>query len=317
MEKVFIPYDKESGKHRGYGFVEFIHKESVPYSINLMNNICLLDRYITVRRVTQRRTPSLSGSAATTPVSAGGSGKLVDGDNPFFSPSKPITRLELVPPKSDHEANTSTPSHSLMVCQTTLSVESTTPVQSLPLTPAVPSLLLSQCTPPVLLTTPPPIQSTPPSLFSFNPLGIPPPSQAQSSSLNQSPMSLAFPPNPFFHDPRCVPPPPPQSAPPPLFLPPPPQPLFPPKTNGFPQTLPSHPADAPSPCPSEDFESRMDFEAYEVNGPRLEQRDIVNSNDGLHQRRLHANDHPAWLRRETKEKLSFYHLNTLQNHYNR
>lgn len=51
MERVYIPLDVTSGQHKNHGFVEFEHKESVPYSILLLNAICLCGRPLRVGTV--------------------------------------------------------------------------------------------------------------------------------------------------------------------------------------------------------------------------------------------------------------------------
>jgi hypothetical protein len=61
-----------------------------------------------------------------------------------------------------------------------------------------------------------------------------------------------------------------------------------------------------------DFDSEMDFEP-DVNGddswPQFSGGG--DHHERLHKGRIHANDHPAWLKRETKVKLAQYHLETL------
>ena len=61
-----------------------------------------------------------------------------------------------------------------------------------------------------------------------------------------------------------------------------------------------------------DIESEMDFKPN-VNGdndswPQFSGGDC---HERLHKGRIHANDHPAWLKGETKVKLAQYHLETL------
>ena len=60
------------------------------------------------------------------------------------------------------------------------------------------------------------------------------------------------------------------------------------------------------------IDSEMDFEPN-VNGdndswPQFSGGD---HHERLHKGRIHANDHPAWLKGETKVKLAQYHLETL------
>ena len=61
-----------------------------------------------------------------------------------------------------------------------------------------------------------------------------------------------------------------------------------------------------------DIDSEMDFEPA-VNGDDGSWPPQVSGGDhkSLHKGRIHANDHPAWLKRETKAKLAQYHLETL------
>ena len=54
LNKVYIPYDKTSGDHKGYAFVEFRDSVSVPYTCKLMHGIQLLGLYIAVKPATVR-----------------------------------------------------------------------------------------------------------------------------------------------------------------------------------------------------------------------------------------------------------------------
>ena len=54
LNKVYIPYDKTSGDHKGYAFVEFRDSVSVPYTCKLMHGIQLLGFYIAVKPATVR-----------------------------------------------------------------------------------------------------------------------------------------------------------------------------------------------------------------------------------------------------------------------
>ena len=58
-----------------------------------------------------------------------------------------------------------------------------------------------------------------------------------------------------------------------------------------------------------DIDSEMDFEPENRDSGSLLR--YSGDHERLHKGRLHANDHPAWLRGETKAKLSQYHLDTL------
>lgn len=51
MEKVYFPLDSTTGQHKNHGFVEFEHQESVPYSILLLNSVCLCGRPLRVGTV--------------------------------------------------------------------------------------------------------------------------------------------------------------------------------------------------------------------------------------------------------------------------
>ena len=56
-------------------------------------------------------------------------------------------------------------------------------------------------------------------------------------------------------------------------------------------------------------------ESYEINdddSPAAEYDGMNGGHDRLHQTRLHANDHPAWLTSETRDMLTQYHLDTLE-----
>lgn len=60
-----------------------------------------------------------------------------------------------------------------------------------------------------------------------------------------------------------------------------------------------------------DLDSEMDFEP-DVNGDSDSWSQFGGGDhERLHKGRIHANDHPAWLKRETKVKLAQYHLETL------
>lgn len=63
MEKVYFPLDTTTGQHKNHGFVEFEHKDSVPYSILLLNGVCLCGRPLRVGTVGKV-------SAATTATAA-------------------------------------------------------------------------------------------------------------------------------------------------------------------------------------------------------------------------------------------------------
>ena len=54
LNKVYLPYDKTSGDHKGYAFVEFRDSVSVPYTCKLMHGIQLLGLYIAVKPATVR-----------------------------------------------------------------------------------------------------------------------------------------------------------------------------------------------------------------------------------------------------------------------
>lgn len=54
LNKIYIPYDKTSGDHKGYAFVEFRDSVSVPYTCKLMHGIQLLGLYIAVKPATVR-----------------------------------------------------------------------------------------------------------------------------------------------------------------------------------------------------------------------------------------------------------------------
>ena len=62
-----------------------------------------------------------------------------------------------------------------------------------------------------------------------------------------------------------------------------------------------------------DVDSEMDFEPASVNGDGDSWPQLLSggAHEKLHKGRIHANDHPAWLKRETKAKLAQYHLETL------
>ena len=64
MEKVFIPSNPKTGLHKSFGFVEFDHKESVPYSIQLLDGICLFGRPLKVKTAT--KTSDSAGDPALT-----------------------------------------------------------------------------------------------------------------------------------------------------------------------------------------------------------------------------------------------------------
>ena len=51
VEKVFIPLDPSTGHHKTHGFVEFEHKESIPYSILLLSGVNLCGRPLRVGTV--------------------------------------------------------------------------------------------------------------------------------------------------------------------------------------------------------------------------------------------------------------------------
>ena len=51
LSHVCVPFNKTTGKPSNYGFVEFLHRESVPYSIALMNGLRLCGRFLKVRPV--------------------------------------------------------------------------------------------------------------------------------------------------------------------------------------------------------------------------------------------------------------------------
>ena len=292
-----------------------------------MNGVCLLDRYLTVRTVSQRRSTSVSLSSVEklSVVGANSGTKAVDDDNPFYSSSKPITRLELIPTAIEKlnalsqaathetngsdkmvdndnpfltpskpmtrsvssEASTSLPSFS----QAPATVQSALSLGNTPSIQGPPSLL---STPSIHSTPPPPLFNTPPPLL-FSVLPPPPP----------PPHLLSL--NPFFHDPRCIPPPPSLPTPPPL----PPQPLFPSQSNSYGPN--SHSQSVPgSPSLSYEPDPRIDFAPYNGRCSPLIQNEQMNGHEALHQTRLHANDHPAWLTSETKEKLNHYHLDALE-----
>ena len=60
MEKVTLPSDGNSGWHKCFGFVEFEHKESVAYSIQLLNGITLYGRSLRVRTAGKTDAPYLA-----------------------------------------------------------------------------------------------------------------------------------------------------------------------------------------------------------------------------------------------------------------
>ena len=58
VEKVCFPSDPATGWHRCYGFVEFEHKESVSYAIQLLDGIRFFDRPLRVRSAGKGDAPS-------------------------------------------------------------------------------------------------------------------------------------------------------------------------------------------------------------------------------------------------------------------
>ena len=371
-----------------------MHKESVQYSINLMNGICLIDRYLNVRMVNQRRS---LGSLAN--ASDGGGSKTTDGDdNPFYSTNKPIQKLSLVPSSSESTASSDNPflssakpvqglsliptssesvsssenpflssskqvqtvasdsnpflstiqrlplnpsSSEAVDSSGNLSQTSNKQIKRLPLTPNSGEMvdnpfLSSGERPPVYSeaticsspfnqappTAPP--TTTPVPLFRGHHHGnltpLPPPPPLPLMSFNQSPITPGFPPPPplppFCHDPLRLPPPlplPPFPPPPHLLPPPPPLPFFPQLNNTHSPTTDCSTGNVSN------FDSVVEVEDCELlNGDQSTTvyEDVEGGRNGLHQSRLHANDHPAWLTRETKEKLTQYHLETLEKSLN-
>ena len=88
----------------------------------------------------------------------------------------------------------------------------------------------------------------------------------------------------------------------------------PPSTPDNEPTMPTNNHMSHSGSPAGDFNSEMDFEPATVNGDddnSWPQHLSGGDHKGLHKGRIHANDHPAWLKKETKAKLAQYHLETL------
>ena len=51
VQSVYIPRDKSSGLHPGYGFIEFKNEDDVEYAIKIMNLLKLYGRPIKVSKV--------------------------------------------------------------------------------------------------------------------------------------------------------------------------------------------------------------------------------------------------------------------------
>ena len=54
VASVYIPKDKTSGKHQGYGFVEFRGEDDVEYAVKVLNMIKLYNRTIKVNKASQK-----------------------------------------------------------------------------------------------------------------------------------------------------------------------------------------------------------------------------------------------------------------------
>lgn len=50
LESVKIPKDMKTGKNKNFAFVKFLHQNSVPYTIDLMNGLRLYDNNLCLRR---------------------------------------------------------------------------------------------------------------------------------------------------------------------------------------------------------------------------------------------------------------------------
>ena len=55
VNQVYIPQDKLSGKHQGYGFVEFRGEDDAEYAMKIMNMVKVYDKPIKVNAVNQEK----------------------------------------------------------------------------------------------------------------------------------------------------------------------------------------------------------------------------------------------------------------------
>ena len=86
MENVRIPKDKDTGRQRAYGFVEFTHEVSVPYACQLLDGTPLFQRSLKVN-------PSGSGNSSSSGnQSPGWSPKLPNQNWEFKGQITPVRR---------------------------------------------------------------------------------------------------------------------------------------------------------------------------------------------------------------------------------
>ena len=250
-----------------------------------MNGICLLDRYLNVRTVTQRHqssaTPTSRNSPSLVSSTTSGASKTIIEDNPFHSQAKPLAKITLPPPPS---------SATSLVSVTTPGVATSTfesnPFLSPATTPGAPikvvedNPFLSPAMPLMKVTLPPPGTPTavsgvstefsqppltpgPAQLMQF-PTPVQPPTPLFPSAVSQQPIAIASNPPPLLQEaqtPKVLPlnpflEPSYSPAPPnPFFqnlrcmppLPPPPLELTPPFAP--PHFLPPPPQQTPPPAP--------------------------------------------------------------------
>ena len=312
VEQVYFPSDQTTGWHKCYGFVEFEHQESVLYSIQLLNGICLNGRPLKVR--TTGKNGSTSGlvpltNSKSTPAIIPNEAQHGAEHPTLGKRLAPLKSNGMIPPlippllnEAQHQHRTSGGERLLMPSNDiplnfpseaqhpTLDQRLSSGSINMPYTPFDPQHHLGQRLSPLVTNNVPPLSIQHSNATNPTPL-------FDSNHFRNQNHTFGLPPPPFPH----------LSSPLPPCLPSPP---LPPYNREVVEKNTIN--DLPEPPPL--FTPAVNGQITDNNtGNFIDSQPIssssANPQDQFHENRLvYLEDKPSWVTKETKEQIRDYHL---------